>query len=80
MISGKGDITMNNFCELDDLSLLDINGGTFFGVLQGVCLCAVGTAGVVGGIAASSVGIGVPAVVFGAATYADGIATIVSNM
>lgn len=49
--------------------MFNIDGGTFFGVCQGIGLCAMGTAGVVGGVAASSLGIGIPAVVLGGRRY-----------
>ena len=71
---------ISNFYDLNEAELINVDGGTFFGVCQGICVCAVGTAGVVGGVIASSAGIGVPAVIFGAATYIDGITIIASNM
>lgn len=71
---------MSDFIEINDNSLINIDGGTFFGVCQGICICAVGTATFIGGVGASSLGVGIPACIFGAATYADGIATIVNNM
>ena len=70
----------SNFDVLSFNELSDIEGGTFWGVCSGVATCIAGTATVVGGIGASTLGVGIPMVILGAATYSMGIHTIVSNM
>ena len=84
------EMTLTNYGmqELNPEMLFDIDGGTFWGVVNGVFTCIAGGAGVVGGIALLAApeptGVtkvaGVAAIVVGGATFIGGIATIANNI
>lgn len=78
----------NMFTELNEYSLYQIDGGTFWGVVSGVAEVIAGVAEVVGGVALLLVPeptmttkiAGVSAIIVGGATIGGGIATIASNI
>ena len=81
------EICINSFIELDDSSLSQVDGGTFWGWVSGAATVVVGVAAVVGGIALLGVPepttltkcAGVGGIAVGLATIGAGLATCANN-
>lgn len=71
---------MSNFIVFSENELLDIYGGSIFGVWSGICTCALGTIEIIAGVSTTHLGVGVVGVVTGGYTYYEGICKIVDSI